>query len=96
MTDWISIVVPTTIQLGIGLMMLARMSATLEEKLSNLKEDTKDLQRDKLDKALYDAHSERLAATVAHVADTTRTRFETVEHKVRGVEQKVIGLEQRR
>ena len=72
-------------QITMSLIGDARLKATIEEKLSNLKEDVKDMQRSKLDVAVHDVTCQRFEGEVRHLGN-----------EVKGVSQRVAGLESSR
>ena len=60
MPEWL---IQVFIQGGIGIAILARMQALLD----NLKEDVKDMQRSKLDTAVHDVTVERIDSDIQYV-----------------------------
>lgn len=94
MPEWLLPVLATAglsalTQIGIGMKFLGTMTTLI----SHHAESIKDLQRNKLDTTLHEAHCEGFDKDIDHLKDRISTNHQTLDHKINGVSQRVSGLE---
>jgi len=74
----------------------AYMVGQTKSVVSRLDVDVKDMQRNKLDKALHDERCERIDERITHVHEIHTEGRRNLDHKINGVSQRVSGLESKR